>query len=212
MSPPDPGRADESVRVRPAAGLRPFVAHYSGYRQAGAAPARHRGLPSPYLTLIFTLNDPLVLESHPDPRQPPGSYLALIGGLHTSPAVVSHQGRQSGIQVGLRPPGARCLLGVPAGELAGLDLDAADLLGPVEREIRERMRAASHWPERFGVLDQVLTGRLAAADGYAGVSAEVGSPGAGCWKPGAARSSPSWPRRPAGVTGTCAQPSGRRSG
>jgi len=29
-------------------------------------PARHRGLPSPYLTLIFTLDEPLTIEAHPD--------------------------------------------------------------------------------------------------------------------------------------------------
>jgi AraC-like DNA-binding protein len=53
-----PGAAvNESVTARPAAGLRPLIAGYSGYRQAGLAPAVHRGMPSPYLTLIFTLNE-----------------------------------------------------------------------------------------------------------------------------------------------------------
>jgi hypothetical protein len=45
------GVADESVRSLPAPALRPFIAYYSGYRQAGIEPGRHRGLPSPYLTL-----------------------------------------------------------------------------------------------------------------------------------------------------------------
>jgi hypothetical protein len=62
---------NESVWGVPAPALRPFIARYVGYRQAGLAPARHRGLPSPYLTVIFTLDDPLTLAWHPDPRQPP---------------------------------------------------------------------------------------------------------------------------------------------
>src|ERR1700735_3369325 len=63
---------DEHCRRRPAEPLRPFVAHYTGYRQRGVPPARHRGLPSPFLTLIFTLDEPVILLAHPDPRQPPG--------------------------------------------------------------------------------------------------------------------------------------------
>ncbi|MEV4638916.1 hypothetical protein AB0J80_16335 [Actinoplanes sp. NPDC049548] len=42
---------DEYVQARPAPVLRPYVAWYSGYRQAGIVPGTHRGLPSPYLTL-----------------------------------------------------------------------------------------------------------------------------------------------------------------
>ncbi len=60
----------ESVRYRPPPALRPFAGWYSGYRQAGLAPGRHRGLPSPYLTLIVTLDEPLAVAAHPDPRQP----------------------------------------------------------------------------------------------------------------------------------------------
>ena len=65
---------DEHCRWRPAAPLRPLVAHYTGYRQRGVPPALHRGLPSPFLTLIFTLDEPMVLLAHPDPRQPPGDF------------------------------------------------------------------------------------------------------------------------------------------
>jgi hypothetical protein len=55
----------ESVRGTPAAPLRGLLAWYSGYRQAGVPPARHRGLPSPYLTLIITLDEPLTVARHP---------------------------------------------------------------------------------------------------------------------------------------------------
>ncbi|HJZ28258.1 MAG TPA: AraC family transcriptional regulator, partial [Streptosporangiaceae bacterium] len=78
------------------------MAHYTGYRQRGVPPALHRGLPSPFLTLIFTLDEPLVLLAHPDPRQPPGDFGALLGGLHSAPALITHDGAQSGIQVALR--------------------------------------------------------------------------------------------------------------
>ncbi|GAA0512032.1 AraC family transcriptional regulator [Paractinoplanes deccanensis] len=181
---------DEYARCRPSARLRPYVAFYTGYRQRGLAPALHRGLPSPHLTLIFTIDDPLVVEAHPDPRQRPGSYDALIGGLHLGPALISHPGRQSGVQVALSPLGCRALLGLPAGELSCLDLPA-DAVLPSSAEIRERIGTARSWPERFAAVDRVLrrsvTGpgvapalayawaRLTRADvSVAAVAAEVG--------------------------------------
>ena len=153
---------NESVWALPARALRPFIARYIGYRQAGGPPATHRGLPSPYLTVIFTLDDPLTLAGHPDPRQSPGSYRTLVGGLHTAPALITHPGRQSGIQLAVSPLGARALLGLPAGELAGIDVEGCGVLGPLADRIAERLQVAGDWPARFAVLDRMLTSRLAA--------------------------------------------------
>ncbi|BCJ41616.1 AraC family transcriptional regulator [Actinoplanes ianthinogenes] len=148
---------DEYAQGRPAPPLRGQVAFYSGYRQRGLPPGRHRGLPSPYLTLIFTMDEPLVIAEHPDARQAPGAYGALLGGLHLRPATITHDGRQSGVQVALHPHGCRELLGLPAGDLAGLDVDLAAVLGdaPVAA-IRERLCAAPDWPARFAILDAVF--------------------------------------------------------
>jgi AraC-like DNA-binding protein len=160
---------DEHCRYVPAEPLRRYVAWYTGYRQRGLPPATHRGLPSPYLTLIFTLDEPLTIVTHPDPGQPPGEFGTLLGGLHSVPALITHAGAQSGIQVALRPLGARALLGLPAGELAELDLPAETVLGGVCAELRDRVRSAAGWPERFAVLDEILLRRAA----HAGVAPEV---------------------------------------
>jgi AraC-like DNA-binding protein len=161
------GVVSESVRCRPPPALRQYVAWCSGYREAGQPPARHRGLPSPYLTLIVTLDDPLTVAAHPDPRQPAARYDVLIGGLHTSPALVTHEGRQSGIQLGVTPLGARALLGLPAAELAMLDVPGADVLGRFASELHERVAAAATWPDRFAVLNALLS-RQARRPGRAG--------------------------------------------
>jgi AraC-like DNA-binding protein len=148
---------DEYVQARPSAALQPFIAFYSGYRQQDVAPARHRGLPSPYLTLIFTLDEPLVVAAHPDPRQAPGEFDTLLGGLHVSPAWITHPGRQSGVQVAVHPLGCRALFGLPAAEIAHQDIDMAALVGEqLVREIRERLVAAPDWPNRFAALDAIL--------------------------------------------------------
>jgi AraC-like DNA-binding protein len=146
----------ESAQAAPAAPLRGLIAWYSGYRQEGVPPGRHRGLPSPYLTLIITLDDLLTVSAHPDPADPPGDYVTLAGGLHTTPALITHPGRQSGVQLALSPLGARALLGRPAGELAGIDVDGSEVLGVMARELHERLREADTWAARFALLDQIL--------------------------------------------------------
>ena len=167
---------DEHARHDPPARLRPLVSGYAGYRQEGVAPARHRGLPSPELTFIVTLDDPLAIDAHPDPAQPAESYDTLLGGLHTSPAVVSHQGRWSGVQLGLTPLGARTLLGVPAAELANWDAEATDVVGGFAAQLRELVVEQPTWAGRFAVIDQLLERRAAEvdADRAATVRPEVG--------------------------------------
>ncbi len=163
---------DEHCRAKPAGPLRPYVASYTGYRQRGVPPARHRGLPSPFLTFIVTLDEPLVILAHPDPGQRPGDFATLLGGLHSAPVLIAHEGAQSGIQVALRPLGARALLGLPAGELAGIDVPAEAVLNHLCSELRSRVLAAAGWPERFAVLDEILLRTMTGAG--PGVAPEVG--------------------------------------
>lgn len=150
-------QVNEYAQARPSPALRPYVAFYSGYRQRGIPPAAHRGLPSPYLTLILTLDEPLVISAHPDRRQAPGRYDALIGGLHLAPAVIEHDGAQSGVQLSINPLGCRALLGRPAADLVSVDTDLADVLpAPFIDRLRERLRTLSTWPPRFAALDEAV--------------------------------------------------------
>jgi AraC-like DNA-binding protein len=167
---------DEHAGHVPPARLRPFVSGYEGYRQEGMPPALHRGLPSPELTFIVTLDDPLAIDAHPDPGQPAGSYDTLLGGLHTSPALVRHDGRWSGVQLGLTPLGARTLLGLPAASLANWDAEATDVIGGFAAQLRELVVAQPTWAGRFAVIDALLERRAAEvdADRPATVRPEVG--------------------------------------
>ncbi|MQA13464.1 MAG: helix-turn-helix domain-containing protein [Pseudonocardiaceae bacterium] len=150
----------ESVVATPRPPLRPLVASYTGYRVEGADPGVHRGLPSRHLTFIVTLGGTVDLVGLPDPGQPPSSFATLVGGLHSTPALISHDGYQHGIQLALTPLGARALLGLPAGELAATVVDLDTLLGAVAGELVERVRTATTWTDRFLQLDGVLA-RLA---------------------------------------------------
>ncbi|MFF4800777.1 AraC family transcriptional regulator [Streptomyces sp. NPDC001351] len=168
---------DEAVRAVPAPPLRGLVGWYSGYRQRGIPHGRHRGLPSPWLTLIITLDEPLSMAGHPDPGAAPGDYPTLLGGLHLTPALIDIPGRQSGIQIAISPLGARVLLGLPAGELAGTDVHAEDVLGAGVHEVHDKVREAPDWATRFAVVDDWLLDRMAGGDG-----AETITPVAEAWQ------------------------------
>ena len=172
----------------------------SGTGWPGPSPARHRGLPSSELTFIVTLDDPLAIDAHPDPGQPAGTYDTLLGGLQTAPALVSHQGRWSGVQLGLTPLGARTLLGIPAAELANWDAEAADVVGGFAAQLRELVVRQPTWAERFAVLDELLARRAAQSEGgplRRGPARGRATPGGGCGRPGAASGWPGWRPRPA---------------
>ncbi|HYZ07929.1 MAG TPA: helix-turn-helix domain-containing protein [Pseudonocardiaceae bacterium] len=146
----------ESVAAQSCPGLRALVTGYTGYRIEGAAPGVHRGLPSRHLTFIITVNGTVDLATMPDPRQAPASFGAMVGGLHSAPALIRHDGNQHGIQAALTPLGARTLLGMPASELATAVVDLATLLGTAAGELADRVRSAYTWTGRFLALDAVL--------------------------------------------------------
>jgi AraC-like DNA-binding protein len=150
----------ESVAHRPHPLLRPYVAAVVGYRHEGMPPGVHRGLPSPSLTLIVTLDGPLTIAAHPDPTQPPGTFDALVGGMHTRPALVAQGASQAGVQISLTPLGARALLGLPAAELVSRDHNLDDVVGRVGLELTERLRAARGWQVVFAELEQALLRQL----------------------------------------------------
>jgi AraC-like DNA-binding protein len=157
----------EMVAGRPRLQLSPLVAGYTGYRIEGAPPREHRGLPSRHLTFIVTLSGTVDLARMPHPTQPPASFTTLAGGLHSTPALISHDGHQHGIQLHLTPLGARVLLGLPAGELASNVVELGTLLGPVAGELVERLRSACTWTDRFLELDAVLARIARQRDGPA---------------------------------------------
>jgi AraC-like DNA-binding protein len=147
----------EYLRRRPAPGLRGLVSGYAGYHLLGP-PGRHQGVPSGTLPLVVSLAGTVDVVAMPDRSRRPVSFPALVGGLHDTPAVIAHDGRQYGVQLELTWRGARALLGVPAGELAHDVVGLEALVGRRAGELTERLALAPDWDARFDVLDQVLGG------------------------------------------------------
>jgi AraC-like DNA-binding protein len=158
----------------PAPALRPYVSAYTGYRQEAAPPSVHQGLASPHLTFLLCLDGRVEMIANADRSKPPGSFTALVGGLHHRPAEIANGDPQTGLQLRLTWRGARVLLGLPAAQLAGDTVDLDALLGRRAERLLDRLNSTEDWDERFALLDAELTALAANGRGERGVLPEVG--------------------------------------
>src|SRR5882757_5876454 len=138
-------------RVHPA--LRPYLGDLVGYAYLGEPPELHRGLPSQYLTIVITLDEPLGVAWGDEPVE---KYTALAGGLHSRAVRIGGSPNLSGVQLALTPAGCRALLGLPPGELAATVISLDHLLGRTAMELSDRLRATSDWEQRFDILEHLF--------------------------------------------------------
>ncbi len=151
VSKAEPEHADSFVR---ADGLLPGAASAVGYATTGPVLPIHRGLPSPYLTFIITLNEPVVGGFSAEQATGPDAIAndIVAAGLHDRPAYIAQRDGQAGIQLALYPLAARQLFGMPAAELAGHIPDGAAVIGRSIIQLREQVIAARDWSARFGLV------------------------------------------------------------
>jgi AraC-like DNA-binding protein len=159
---------------RPAPPLRGYVNAYTGYRQEAGPPGVHQGVASPHLTFLICLDGRVRMLANADRSKPPGAFDAAVGGLHDGPAEIAQGDPQTGLQLRLTWRGARALLRLPAGELAGDTVDLAQLWGRRVPSLLDRLASATSWPERFALLDAELMNLAAERDGARGAAPEVG--------------------------------------
>jgi AraC-like DNA-binding protein len=133
--------------------LRPFLGALTGYAYRGEPPELHRGLPSRYLTIVISLDEPLGVAW---PGEPVDKFHTLVGGLHSTAVRIGNSPNTAGIQLALTPAGSRALLGVPPGELGSLVINLDDVLGRPARLLGEQLRAEDSWRKRFDLLEHLL--------------------------------------------------------
>ncbi|MFE1955978.1 helix-turn-helix domain-containing protein [Streptomyces sp. NPDC059524] len=165
------GGSQEFVRATPRPGG-PIVSAV-GYRSEGQRPALHRGLPSPYLTVIFSLDGPVVGGATAEQATGTDAVRTdiVVGGLHQAPAFIAQPAHEAGIQLALHPLAARAVLGVPAAALSGeIVTEGTDVFGPAAARIRDRLHELPGWADRFACLAAYLRPD---DDPFAGVRPEV---------------------------------------
>ncbi|GAA1197114.1 AraC family transcriptional regulator [Prauserella alba] len=136
-----------------------------GYRSELDVPAVHRGVPTPAVTFVLSLDEPIVTGLTPEAAVRPDAFATHIalGGLHTSPVYLAQPRVQTGIQLAVRPLAVRALFGITLAELRQQPVDGRDVLGAGAELLRERLSEAGSWARRFAVLDEQLRARLAGA-------------------------------------------------
>jgi AraC-like DNA-binding protein len=145
----------------PAPPLRAFVHRYTGYRYEGFDPGIHAGLPSRHLTFIVSLDAHIEVGDLRDRTAPHRRFGALVGGLHTAPAAIHHDGNQHGIQLEITPQGARALFGMPAAEIVARTVPMDTVLGRLTAQLVDRLHTTATWSRRFELIDRLLTAAIA---------------------------------------------------
>ncbi|MFC4945548.1 helix-turn-helix domain-containing protein [Pseudonocardia sp. GCM10023141] len=169
--------ADAEPRVhwyRPHPALRPWVSVYTGFHVPAGPPGVHQGVASPHLTFLLCLDGKVEMLANADRSKPPGTFAAMVGGMHDGPAEIAQGDAQTGLQLRLTWRGARALLGTPAAELGGDVVDLAALLGRQSETLLDRLASAPHWAARFALLDTELGVLAGRARGVDRVAPEVG--------------------------------------
>ncbi|GII58300.1 AraC family transcriptional regulator [Planotetraspora thailandica] len=152
-------RADAAVWdvARPARPSRVAGVSMAGFRDRGLAPAGHRVVPHPGVTVALEFGaGPLIVDDAAG-RQQRGS---LVAGLGFGSSLVRVRGENfEAVQVRLSPLVARAILGVSPADLDGVVVALDDLWGQEASRIRERLGDVSSWEERFALTDALLARR-----------------------------------------------------
>ncbi|HET7304179.1 MAG TPA: helix-turn-helix domain-containing protein [Segeticoccus sp.] len=128
-----------------------------GYRYAGMPAGAHRGVPSRWLTLIITLEEPLDVTDALGRRE---RFDALVAGLDDAASLIRHEGRMTGVQLDLDPLCAPAVFGLPAGELVRQSVPLEQVWGRDATRLREHMQELDDWPSRLQLVREQVASRL----------------------------------------------------
>lgn len=167
------GTVAEALVHVPSPLLLPYVSRVTAYHYAGFEPAIHMGLPSRNVTFVISFDDPLLLGRLPDGQGGLHTFDTCVGGFHTTPVEIHHDGNQHGMQLDVTPAGARALFGMPAAELASATVALDVLWGPRAAGLYDRLATAPSWPTRFAIAEHVLCRVIAERAAPATISADL---------------------------------------
>ncbi|WP_420123739.1 helix-turn-helix domain-containing protein [Nakamurella sp.] len=157
------------VRLVPPPAARAAVPGMVGYRMP-PLPGEHRGFPSPWLTLVFSLSGALPIAVPDGGRMRSAEFHVPVGGLHTRAVVMPRRlphaptADQRGIQLAVHPLAARAVFGLPAAALAGEVLEIDELVADGAELVADGPELAARLAgDRPGGLSGELSGGLSGA-------------------------------------------------
>ena len=127
------------------------------YEASGMPEGDHRGLPSPWITFIVSVDGPVRVSGTVDEgdRFDPAvatSYDVIVAGLHPVAARVEQPAEQRGVQLALHPLATQALLGCRSAELLGPGDHGHEVLGRAANELHDRVGSRT---DPDGWLDEV---------------------------------------------------------
>lgn len=123
-----------------------------GYRTPVPDHPVHYGLPSPWLTVIFCLDDGIESASDREALPAAAPDPIVVAGLHTRASFVLERQDQAGIQLAVHPLACRALFGLPAAELSVTEYDGRHVLGRGAVITQQRLTETGDWSGAFGLL------------------------------------------------------------
>jgi AraC-like DNA-binding protein len=164
----------------PDARLWPGVVRYSGFVARSDVETVRREVPGAIVPVIIAFDAPYRVSGAEGAA--PTGFDSFLAGMTSRPVLVEAGTVERCIQIDFTPPGMRRLLGVPMELVANQALELGEVLGPVARELAERLFEAGvgggdsgggdsgGWGARFRLVDELLLARLRATEP---VAAEV---------------------------------------
>jgi AraC-like DNA-binding protein len=151
--------ATEAILCVPDLRLRRYIeGNYLGWTESVLRPVTMRETPRPVIPMVFNLGPAWRLS---EGGQHPFHADSFVSGLSEHYTLVESTGRSSCMQVNFTPMGARRLLGLPLLEIADRVITMDDVLGAPGRDLIARLHDASHWSERFLLLEGFFLARFA---------------------------------------------------
>lgn len=141
------------------------VVSATAYTSDGLEPGSHRGLPSPWLTLIVSVGGPVRVSGTVEggavfDAGSSTSYDVVVAGLHPVAAVVEQPSRQAGVQLALHPLTAPAVLGCRAAELLTAGDHGHEVIGSAARELHEQVAGAADEQHRLDVVESWVHRRV----------------------------------------------------
>lgn len=147
----------------PDVSLRPFVDRYVGYRERADVPLVRRESAGVFVVLILGWGAPLDVTDPRSAERGATRVDSFVAGTFDGWCATRTVGVGEGVELLLAPLTARRLLGLPLSELTNRAVGVGQLPGRWLDRLRCRLAESAGWPERFALLDRVLTARLAAS-------------------------------------------------
>ncbi|WP_232665760.1 AraC family transcriptional regulator [Pseudonocardia sp. TRM90224] len=129
----------------------------AGFSHHGSQPLAMQAIPHPAVTVVFDLDPGTVIVDGPAGRQQ-GSILAGLAFQELRVGCLDLEA----LQVRLSPLLAHAVLGVPPTELEGAVIALDDLWGRGAARLQERLSETRSWPDRFHLVEDLVSRRVAA--------------------------------------------------